>query len=63
MLCIYAFIQESAEVSDALLEPQPLWEYPSKALSREFTIMEFDFTQSVSQQLDFNSLLEVNFTW
>ena len=32
------------------LEPHHLWEYPSRALTQEFTIMTFDFTSDVPSQ-------------
>lgn len=32
------------------LEPHHLWEYPSRALTEEFTIMKFDFTSNIPCQ-------------
>lgn len=32
------------------LEPHHLWEYPSRALTEEFTIMKFDFTSNIPSQ-------------
>ena len=32
------------------LEPHHLWEYPCRALTEEFTIMEFDFTSNIPRQ-------------
>ncbi|XP_072013956.1 protein arginine N-methyltransferase 7-like [Amphiura filiformis] len=38
-------VQRSSELSDADTEPQPLWEYPGKALTHDFDLMTFDFTK------------------
>ncbi|XP_014662743.1 PREDICTED: protein arginine N-methyltransferase 7-like [Priapulus caudatus] len=54
-------IKHSAEISDSLIEPQPLWEYPGKALSEPFTVMDFDFRQAVTEQEQINSSLVVDF--
>lgn len=32
------------------LEPHHLWEYPCRALTQEFTVMEFDFTSNIPSQ-------------
>ena len=38
-------MQKSAEISDAYMEPQPLWEYPGNPMSDVFNLMHFDFTK------------------
>nr|CAD7430778.1 unnamed protein product [Timema monikensis] len=40
-------IENSCSVSDTLVEPQPLWEYPCKILSKPFKVMELDFTNNL----------------
>ncbi|XP_078048314.1 arginine methyltransferase 7 [Augochlora pura] len=40
-----ALLQESSERTDSSVEPQPLWEYPARALSLPFVIQKFDLTQ------------------
>nr|XP_033328864.1 protein arginine N-methyltransferase 7-like isoform X1 [Megalopta genalis]XP_033328865.1 protein arginine N-methyltransferase 7-like isoform X2 [Megalopta genalis] len=40
-----ALLQESSEKTDNPVEPQPLWEYPAKALSLPFVIHKFDLRQ------------------
>lgn len=37
------FVENSAEKVVALIEPQPLWEYPCKALGCQKLLFEFDF--------------------
>lgn len=44
MLFLCSFIQNSSSISDSPVEPQPLWEYPCKALSQPFCILDFNFT-------------------
>ncbi|XP_041375692.1 protein arginine N-methyltransferase 7-like isoform X2 [Gigantopelta aegis] len=39
-------IQNSRQVSDVSVEPQPLWEYPGKPLTQEREIISFDFTNN-----------------
>ncbi|XP_017887941.1 protein arginine N-methyltransferase 7 isoform X1 [Ceratina calcarata] len=43
-------IQVSSDKSDSPVEAQPLWEYPSKALSVPFVLKKFDLTQNVTEQ-------------
>nr|CAD7567888.1 unnamed protein product [Timema californicum] len=40
-------IESSCSVSDTLVEPQPLWEYPCKILAKPFKVMELDFTNNL----------------
>ena len=39
--------QRSSHISDAATEPHHLWEYPSRTLTADFDLTEFDFTQRV----------------
>ncbi|KAK9309305.1 hypothetical protein QLX08_001042 [Tetragonisca angustula] len=47
-------IQASSDKSDSPIEAQPLWEYPTKALSLPFVIKKFDLTQDVNEHEDIN---------
>lgn len=38
----------SSDKSDNPVEAQPLWEYPCKALSSSFDIVELDLTRNVN---------------
>lgn len=44
-------ISEASEVTDSLVEPQPLWEYPGKALSKPLEVLRFDFTKDIPEKL------------
>lgn len=48
-------IQASSDKSDSPIEAQPLWEYPTKALSLPFVIKKFDLTQDVNEYEDVNT--------
>jgi hypothetical protein len=39
--------QSSSNIADAYVEPQPLWEYPSKPLTPVFDILHINMTKSV----------------
>ncbi|PBC31995.1 Protein arginine N-methyltransferase [Apis cerana cerana] len=47
-------IQTSSDKSDSPVEVQPLWEYPTKALSLPFVIKKFDLTENVNEIEDIN---------
>ena len=54
-------ILKACDVSDAAVEPQPLWEYPCKAISAPKALMTFDFTQDIpkeiiSEEISFNDI-------
>lgn len=40
--------QESSEFADDIVEAQPLWEYPSKALGMSKTVFSINFTDSTT---------------
>ncbi|KAL5021846.1 hypothetical protein ScPMuIL_001001 [Solemya velum] len=40
-------IEKSSRLTDSTVEPQPLWEYPCRALSQVVDLTTFNFTQSV----------------
>ncbi|XP_077982657.1 protein arginine N-methyltransferase 7-like [Glandiceps talaboti] len=42
-------VQKSMSYSDREPEAHPLWEYPSRPLTREIDLMKFDFTKAVTQ--------------
>ncbi|KAG7187839.1 hypothetical protein KM043_016875 [Ampulex compressa] len=42
-------VQASSEKSDNSVEAQPLWEYPSTALTLPFTISTFDLTKNIKE--------------
>ena len=48
-------IEAASEISDNNVEPQPLWEYPSIALSQPVQVCELDLTKKVpTQNLSFS---------
>ncbi|XP_071451917.1 protein arginine N-methyltransferase 7 isoform X2 [Hetaerina americana] len=42
-------IESSRSIGDELLEPQPLWEYPCKAVSLPHKLFQFDFQKTVPE--------------
>lgn len=49
---LFAFdemIQKAISITDSTIEPHPLWEYPSKALSKPFNLFTLDFTKKTPQ--------------
>ncbi|XP_071785019.1 protein arginine N-methyltransferase 7-like [Asterias amurensis] len=42
-----SLVQRSSHISDAATEPHHLWEYPSRTLTADFDLTEFDFTRRV----------------
>ncbi|KAL3860195.1 hypothetical protein ACJMK2_010353 [Sinanodonta woodiana] len=50
-------IQETIEKVDAHVEPQPLWEYPCRALSMELEALNLDFTSCVRDHENFTTEL------
>lgn len=38
-------VENSADIADATVEPQPLWEYPGTPLTEHFALMHLDFTR------------------
>lgn len=53
------YFQISSDKADSPVEPQPLWEYPGKALSLPFRIANFDFSEDINKQARINSVVEV----
>ncbi|XP_022092026.1 protein arginine N-methyltransferase 7-like isoform X2 [Acanthaster planci] len=52
-------VQTSSAISDEATEPHPLWEYPGQALTSDFELMEFDFTQLVPTDIrTFSGMVE-----
>lgn len=43
-------MEEAIDLSDELVEPHPLWEYPCRSLSEPFKIMTLNLEQSVAEQ-------------
>lgn len=39
------FAQSSSDLADALIEAQPLWEYPGRALTQPLPVLTIDFGQ------------------
>ncbi|XP_063244935.1 protein arginine N-methyltransferase 7 isoform X2 [Bacillus rossius redtenbacheri] len=48
-------IKSSRSISDSAVEPQPLWEYPCRALSKPFPVMEFNFLENLPKSTVDNS--------
>ncbi|XP_032687508.1 protein arginine N-methyltransferase 7 [Odontomachus brunneus] len=46
--CFDTLVQASSDKSDNPIEAHPLWEYPCKALSSTFNIIELDLTRNVN---------------
>ncbi|XP_014475851.1 PREDICTED: protein arginine N-methyltransferase 7 [Dinoponera quadriceps] len=46
--CFDTLVQTSSEQSDNPIEAHPLWEYPCRALSSSFNIIELDLTRNVN---------------
>ncbi|KFM75437.1 Protein arginine N-methyltransferase 7, partial [Stegodyphus mimosarum] len=42
-------IQKAISLTDAVIEPHPLWEYPCKPLSDAFNLLKFDYATGNSQ--------------
>nr|XP_027216177.1 protein arginine N-methyltransferase 7-like [Penaeus vannamei] len=40
-------IESACDEADEIIEPQPLWEYPSKALSQPFPLLKLDLTDPI----------------
>jgi len=40
--------QTASDLTDAYLEPQPLWEYPGKPISDQFDILHLDFSRPLN---------------
>ena len=45
-------LQETADRVDLNVEPQPLWEYPCRAVSEPQVFLDVDFTSPVLQTSD-----------
>ncbi|XP_033117180.1 protein arginine N-methyltransferase 7-like [Anneissia japonica] len=43
-------VQRSSKLADERMDPHHLWEYPSRALSEPFSLMEFDFNSSIPKE-------------
>ncbi|KAK2140166.1 hypothetical protein LSH36_1457g00024 [Paralvinella palmiformis] len=41
-------IETASDLTDAYLEPQPLWEYPGKPISDQFDILHLDFSRPLN---------------
>ncbi|KAK3086794.1 hypothetical protein FSP39_023581 [Pinctada imbricata] len=54
-------IENSSDIADAIIEPQPLWEYPCIARSRPASVLDMTYTQFCSQQqVQKDTKLEIN---
>ena len=42
MAAFDALIDKACGQSDAIIEPQPLWEYPSQPMTNDFELLFFD---------------------
>lgn len=61
--CRHTFpLQNASVATDASLEPQPLWEYPSTARTDVFTLMAFDFSKPLHgiKTIERTGMLEIN---
>ncbi len=61
-LYIQYFFQSAIDSSDAQVEPHPLWEYPSRALSTAVKIMTVDLTtlsRETSEILKVNGTIDI----
>ena len=44
-------IMDACDISDAEVEPQPLWEYPCRAQSRPLPLITFQFNEKIPEKI------------
>ena len=53
-MCYDFPLQASSDIADNALEPQPLWEYPGKPMTEQFSVLQFDFTKNLTELRNLN---------
>lgn len=53
-------LQHSSKICDSEVEPQPLWEYPARALSKIEEICRFDDLSELPKDIDSSGFFNID---
>lgn len=56
----FFFLQHSSKICDSEVEPQPLWEYPGKALSTIEEICRLDDLSDLPKDIETNGIFNID---